>query len=122
MINSGTNNPIELTPVVIHAGEEFNRENATLDDDCERAIDHVEFFGYWLWVVSNNKVGKPISSFKQEMPKLQNTRINATEILSWDLPIRRRMPNHRHRIQLMFCASLRKAFTAKMKVLKRQIS
>ena len=26
------------------AGEEFNRENATLDEDYERAVDHVEFF------------------------------------------------------------------------------
>ena len=55
------------------------------------------------------------------MPKLQNNRINATKIASWDLPIRWRTPNHQHHIQLMFCASLRKALPAKIKGLKRRI-
>ena len=73
-------------------------------------------------VYQRTRCGKPISSFEQVMPKLQNNQINATKIVSWDLPIRWRTPNHRHRIQLMFCASLRKAFHAKMKGLKRQIS
>ena len=43
--------------MVVHVGEEFDRENATLDEDYERAIDHVEFFVDWLWGISNNKVG-----------------------------------------------------------------
>ena len=44
LINAGTNDPLELIPMVIHAGEEFNREIATLDKDYESAVDHVEFF------------------------------------------------------------------------------
>ena len=43
--------------MVIHVGEEFNRENANFDEDYERAIDHVEFFVDWLWGISKNKVG-----------------------------------------------------------------
>ena len=43
--------------MVIHAGEEFDRENTTLDKDYERAINHVEFFVDWLWGISKNKVG-----------------------------------------------------------------
>ena len=43
--------------MVIHDGEEFDRENATLDKDYERAIDHVEFFVDCLWGISKNKVG-----------------------------------------------------------------
>ena len=42
--------------MVIHAGEEFNRENAILDEDYERAVDHVEFFIDWLCDISKNKV------------------------------------------------------------------
>ena len=57
LINVGTNNPLELIPMVIHAGEEFDRENTTLDQDYERAVDNVEFFVDWLWVISKNKVG-----------------------------------------------------------------
>ena len=38
-------------------GEEFDRENANLDEDYERAINHVEFFVDWLWGISKNKVG-----------------------------------------------------------------
>ena len=48
LINSGTNDPLELIPMVIHAGEEFDRENATLDEDYERAVNHVECFVDWL--------------------------------------------------------------------------
>ena len=44
LINDGTNDPLELIPMVIHAVEEFDRENATLDEDYERAVDNVEFF------------------------------------------------------------------------------
>ena len=40
-INARTNDPLELIPMVIHAVEEFDRENATLDEDYERAVDHV---------------------------------------------------------------------------------
>ena len=57
LINAGTNGPPELIPMVIHAVEEFNRENATLDEDYERAVDHVEFLVDWLWGISKNKVG-----------------------------------------------------------------
>ena len=31
-------------------------ENATLDEDYERDVNHVEFFFDWLWGISNNKV------------------------------------------------------------------
>ena len=41
LINARTKNPLELIPMVIHAGKEFNRENATLDEDYERAVDHI---------------------------------------------------------------------------------
>ena len=57
LINAGMNYPLELVPIVIHAGEEFDRENATLYKDYERAIDHVEFFVDWLWGILKNKVG-----------------------------------------------------------------
>ena len=50
------NDPLELIPMMIHDGEEFDRENATLDKDYERAVDYVDFF-YWLWGISKNKVG-----------------------------------------------------------------
>ena len=43
-----TKDPLELIPMVIHAGKEFDRENATLNEDYERAINHVEFFVDWL--------------------------------------------------------------------------
>ena len=43
--------------MVIHDGEEFDRENDTLDKDYERAIDNVEFSVDWLWGISKNKVG-----------------------------------------------------------------
>ena len=56
LINAGTNDPLELIPMVIHAGEEFDRENNTLDQDYERAFEHVELFVDWLWGISKNKV------------------------------------------------------------------
>ena len=43
--------------MLIHAGEEFDRENDTLDKDYERAVNRVEFFVDWLWGISKNKVG-----------------------------------------------------------------
>ena len=57
LINARTKDPLELIPMVIHAGKEFNRENATLDEDYERAVDHIEFFVDWLWGISKKKVG-----------------------------------------------------------------
>ena len=51
------NDPLELIPMVIHSVEEFNRENDTLDEDYERAVDHVEFFVDWIWSISKNKLG-----------------------------------------------------------------
>ena len=56
LINAGTYDPLELISIVIHAGEEFDR-NATLDEDYERAVDHIEFFVDWIWGISKNKVG-----------------------------------------------------------------
>ena len=44
LINAGTNDPLELITMVIHAGEEFGRENVTLDKEYKRAVDHVELF------------------------------------------------------------------------------
>ena len=73
-------------------------------------------------VFKRTRWGKPMSPFEQEMLKPKNTWIKATKIASWDLPIWWRMPNHWHRIQLMFWASLQKAFSARMKGLRRQIS
>ena len=55
--NSWTNDPLALISMVIHAGEEFDRENVTLDEDYERAVDHVEFLVDWIWDISQNKVG-----------------------------------------------------------------
>ena len=107
--------------MVIHDGEEFNRKNATLDEDYERAVDHVEFFVDWIWGISKNGAGVTNLLIRAGDSETSNTRINATKIASWDLPIQRRTPNHRHQIQLMFCASLRKAFHAKIEVLKRKI-
>ena len=43
--------------MVIHAGKELDRENATLNEDYERAINHVVFFVDWLWGIPKNKVG-----------------------------------------------------------------
>ena len=43
LINAGTNDPLELIPMVIHEGEEFDKKT-TLDEDYERAVDHVESF------------------------------------------------------------------------------
>ena len=43
---------------MIHAGEEFDRENSTLDEDYERAVNHVGFFVDWLWVISKTKLGE----------------------------------------------------------------
>ena len=81
LINAGANDSLEFIPMVIHAGEEFDRENATLDEYYERAVDHVEFSVDWIWGISKNKVGLTnFFSFEQEMPKFQNTRINATKI------------------------------------------
>ena len=37
LINAGTNDPLELIDMVIHAEEEFYIENATLEEDYERA-------------------------------------------------------------------------------------
>ena len=42
--------------MLIHDGEEFDGENATLDEDYERAVYHVELFVDWLWGISKNKV------------------------------------------------------------------
>ena len=44
--------------MLIYAGEEFDRKNDTLDEDYERAIDHVELFVDWIWIISKNKVGE----------------------------------------------------------------
>ena len=57
-INVRTNGPLELIPMGIHAGEEFDRENAALDEDYERAINNVEIFVHWLWGISKNKLGR----------------------------------------------------------------
>ena len=57
LINARMNDPLELIPMVIHSREEFDRENARLDEDYERAVDHVEIFVDWIWGISNKKVG-----------------------------------------------------------------
>ena len=43
--------------MVIHAREEFDRENATLYEDYERAVNNVECSVDWHWGISKNKVG-----------------------------------------------------------------
>ena len=99
--------------MVIHAGEEFDRENATLDEDYERAVGHVESLVDWIWGISKNKVGVTnliIRSGDAKSPKYSD---QLHKDASWDLPKQRRTPNHRHQIQLMFCASLWKALPPK---------
>ena len=44
VLHAGTNEPLELIPAVIHAVEEFNRENEILDQDYESTINHAEMF------------------------------------------------------------------------------
>ena len=44
VLHAVTNEPMELIPAVIHAAEEFDRENAILDEEYESAVDHAEVF------------------------------------------------------------------------------
>ena len=86
LINARTNDTLELLPMLIHAEEIFDKENATLDEDYERSINHVEFFLDWLWGISKNKVG--MNNFLNRAGDSKTSKYSA----SWDLPIRRRTP------------------------------
>ena len=57
-MQAGTNKPLELIPVVIHAAEEFDRENTILDENYESVINHAKVLLDWLWGVSNDEVGE----------------------------------------------------------------
>ena len=57
VLHAGTNEPLELIPAVIHTAEEFDRENAILDEDYESAVDHAEVFSDLLWGVFKKEVG-----------------------------------------------------------------
>ena len=56
VIGADTNDPLKLIPIVIHAGEQFDRDNAILDDNYERGVDHAEVFADWLWGAYQKKV------------------------------------------------------------------
>ena len=58
VLHAGTSEPLELIPAVIHAAEEFDRENAVQDEDYESAVEHAEVFSDWLWGVSKKEVGE----------------------------------------------------------------
>ena len=49
VLHEDTNEPLELILAVIHAAEEFDRENAILYEDYESTVDHAEVFSDWLW-------------------------------------------------------------------------
>ena len=51
VLHARTNNPLNLIPDVIHAAEEFDRDNAILDEDYRSTVDHDEVFSDWLWGV-----------------------------------------------------------------------
>lgn len=44
VIGAGTKDPLELIPNIIHAGEQFDRDNATLDESYDKGVDHSEMF------------------------------------------------------------------------------
>ena len=46
VLHTGTNDPLELIPAAIHAAEEFDRENAILDEDYPSAVNHAKVFSY----------------------------------------------------------------------------
>jgi len=52
----GNNNPLELILKVIKDGLEFDKENAKLDEDYQRARDHAEAFSRFLWLMSLDKI------------------------------------------------------------------
>ena len=83
VLHAGTNEPLELIPAVIHAVEEFNRENAILDEDYESAVNHAKVFSDWLWGVFKNKWGRLSSSFEWGMRKSQGNPISVTKNSSW---------------------------------------
>ena len=58
VLHSGINEPLELILAIIHAAEEFERENKILDEDYENTVDHAEVFSDWLWGVFKKEVGE----------------------------------------------------------------
>ena len=58
VLHAGTSEPLELIPAVIHAAEEFDRENAAQDEDYESAVEHAKVFSDWLWGVFKEEVGE----------------------------------------------------------------
>ena len=56
VVGADTNDPLKLIPIVIHAGEQFDKDNAVLDDNYERGIDHAEVLADWLWGAYQKKV------------------------------------------------------------------
>ena len=58
VLHAGENEPLELISAVIHAAEDFDRENAILDEDYKSAVDHAEVFSDWLWGVFKKEAGE----------------------------------------------------------------
>ena len=56
VLHEETNEPLELILAVIHAAEEFDRENAILDENYESAVNHAEVFSDWMWGVFKKEV------------------------------------------------------------------
>ena len=56
VIGAGTKDPLELIPIVIHAREQFDRDNAALDENYDKGIDHSEMFADWLQGAYKKKV------------------------------------------------------------------
>ena len=70
VLKAETNEPLELIPIVIHAAEEFDRENAVLNEDYGSAINHAEVFADWLWGISRNLVGETRFFLRPEVAKI----------------------------------------------------
>ena len=58
VLQAVTNDPLELIPIVIHAAEEFDRENIVLDEGYESSINHAEVFSDWLWGIADYRVSE----------------------------------------------------------------
>ena len=54
----GTNESLELILAVFHTAEEFDRDNAILDEDYKSAVNHAGVFSDWLWGVFKKEVGE----------------------------------------------------------------
>ena len=58
VIGAATKYPLEFILIIIRAGEQFDRDNAILDDNYERGVDHAEVLADWMWGAYKKKVPK----------------------------------------------------------------